>query len=163
MSAQAGDWLKGCPGMPGTVDFQFDYVQLGIWLRTSPELRGYLENLGHKGVEYARSIAPVGTRSTKHTQPGQYRDSIAFEVKASKSRLYMRLYSTDFTAWWIEYGSVKVPKYAVLRRTLDYLRSGQAQAPSAYAGVSEYDAANLGTQTKRRARRVKRAIASVRR
>lgn len=147
----------------GTVDFQLDYVQLGVWLRTSPELRSYLESMGHRGVEYARSIAPVGSRSTKHTHPGQYRDSLQFEVKASKSRLFLRIYSTDFTAWWIEYGSIKVPKYAILRRTLDYLKTGQAQAPSAYSGVSEYDANNLGSQTKRRARRVNRAIAAVRR
>jgi hypothetical protein len=146
-----------------TVEFSYNFAEIGLFLRTSPELRAYLEDLGRKGVEYARSIAPVGTRTTKHSKPGQYRDSIKFEVTASKTRLYLRIFSDDFTAWWIEYGSIKMPKSAVLRRTLDYLASGHAQAASGYAGVSEYDAGNLGTQTKRRARRVQRAIASVRR
>lgn len=149
--------------MADDVTLTVDYAAIGLFLRTSPELRSYLEDLGHKGVAYARSIAPVGTRATKYTKPGQYRDSIQFQVTASKTRMYLRIFTQDYTAWWIEYGSKKVPKYAVMRRTVDYLRTGHAQAPSAYAGVSEYDANNIGTQKKRRTRRVQRAIASVRR
>lgn len=149
--------------MLGDVTLTMNYAEIGLFLRTSPELRAYLEDLGHKGVEYARSIAPVGTRTTKHTTPGQYRDSIQFEVKTTKTRMYVRIFTQDYTAWWIEYGSKKVPKYAVMRRTLDYLRSGHAQAPSAYAGISEYDANNIGTQRKRSRQRFARATAALRR
>lgn len=149
--------------MADGVAFEFNYAELGVFLRTSPELRAYLDNLGRKGVVYARSIAPVGSRNTKHTRPGQYRDSLKYEIKTSKTRMYMRIFTDDYTAWWIEYGSIKVPKYAVLRRTLDYLLTGQAQAPSAYAGISAYDANNLGTAKKRRIRRAQRVTASIRR
>lgn len=149
--------------MADDVTLTINYEEIGIFLRTSPELRAHLEDLGHKGVEYARSIAPVGTRATKYTTPGQYRDSIQFEVTTSKTRMYLRIFTQDYTAWWIEYGSKKVPKYAVLRRTVDYLATGHAQAASAYSGVSEYDANNIGTQKARRTRRIQRAIASVRR
>jgi len=148
--------------MADSVTFQFNYAEIGVFLRSNPELRAYLDDLGRKGVQYARSIAPVGTRSTKYTHPGQYRDSFHYEVKDSKTRMYVRIFSDDFTAWWIEYGSIKVPKYAVLRRTLDFLASGHTQAASAYAGVSDYDARNVGTQGKRRTRRINRAVAATR-
>lgn len=139
------------------VTFQFDYVELGVFLRTNPELRAYLDDLGRKGVGYARTIAPVGTRTTKTTHPGQYRDSLKYEVTTGKTRMTLRIFSDDYTAWWLEYGSKHTAKYAVLRRTLDYLRSGQAQQPSAYGGISAYDAANTGTQLKRATRRRQRA------
>lgn len=143
--------------MPGDVTFTMNYAEVGLFLRTNPELRKYLEDLGRKGVEYARSIAPVGSRITRHTSPGQYRDSLRYEVTAGKTRMTLRIVSDDFTAWWQEYGSKKVPRRAVLRRTLDYLATGHAQAAASYAGSAEYDATNAGTQQKRAARRRSRA------
>ena len=143
--------------MPDSVTFTPDYVAIGVWLRTSPEIRLHLEDLGRKGVAYARSIAPVGTRTTKDTHPGQYRDSIRFVVVVGKSRMSLRIVSDDYTAWWQEYGSKKIPRRAVLRRTLDFLASGHASAPSSYGGSEEYDAANAGTQRTRATRRRSRA------
>jgi hypothetical protein len=140
-----------------TVVLTVDHVSIGLWLRTSPELRAYLEDLGRKGVAYARSIAPVGDRTTKTTTPGQYRDSLQFEVTAGKSRMSLRIFTDDYTAWWQEYGSKKVPRRAVLRRTLDYLASGHAQEASSYAGIDSYDAQNRGTQRRRNANRRARA------
>jgi hypothetical protein len=143
--------------MAGEVTFTMNYAEVGVFLRTNPELRRYLEDLGRKGVDYARSIAPVGTRTTKNTRPGQYRDSLQYEVKSGKNRMTLRIFSDDYTAWWQEYGSKKVPRRSVLRRTLDYLATGHAQAASSYAGSAEYDATNAGTQRKRAARRRTRA------
>lgn len=134
-----------------------DYAAIGVWLKTNPELRAYLEELGRKGVDYARSIAPVGTRTTKTTKPDQYRDSLQHEVKVGSTRMYLRIFSDDYTAWWIEYGSKKMPKRAVLRRTLDFLASGAPKAAADYEGIGEYDAANAGTQHKRAMKRRSRA------
>lgn len=135
-----------------------DYIAVGVWLRTSPEIRAYLEDLGKKGVEYAKSIAPVGSRVTKHSVPGQYRDSLKYEIRVGRSRMYLRIYSDDFTAWWVEYGSKHNTKRAVLRRTLDYLATGHAAAAATYGGIAEYDAANLGTHGQRSASRRARAV-----
>lgn len=149
--------------MAEDVTLTVDYAAVGEFLRTSPELRAYLDSLGRRGVAYARSLAPVGTRDTKTTHPGQYRDSLDFEVIEGKTRMYLRIFTRDYTAWWIEYGSKKVPRYAVLRRTLDYLATGHAGDPASYAGISEYDAGNLGTLRKRASQRARRVRIAARR
>lgn len=135
---------------------RMDFAAIGLWLRTSPELRAYLDELGRKGLAYAQSIAPVGTRATKHSTPGQYRDSLFYEINVGPHRMQLKIGAKDFTSWWIEYGSLHNTKHAVLRRTLDYLRSGTAADASAYAGIGAYDAANAGSQDKRAARRTAR-------
>lgn len=98
-----------------------DYEMAGIWLRTSPELRAVLESLGCKGVQYAQSIAPVGGARDPH--PGAYRDSINYEIHQGKSRMSLRVGARDQKAHWIEFGAKHMPKYGVLRRTLDFLRA----------------------------------------
>lgn len=100
---------------------QIDYRAMGIWLRTSPELRAQLESLGKKGVDYAKQIAPVGgPPSDKH--PGAYRASINYEIHQGKSRMSLRVGARDQKAHWIEFGAAHMPKFGVLRRTLDYLK-----------------------------------------
>lgn len=98
-----------------------DYEQMGIWLRTSPALRAHLERLGEGGVGFARSIAPVG-EAPRDRHPGAYRDSINYEIHQGKSRMSLRIGARDNKAHWIEWGAKHMPKFAVLRRTLDYLR-----------------------------------------
>ena len=97
-----------------------DYELVGIWLRTSPELRAVLEDLGQKGVAYAKSIAPVGGGRDPH--PGAYRDSISYEIHQGKTRMVLRIGASDRKCFWVEFGAKHMPKYAVLRRTMDYLR-----------------------------------------
>lgn len=99
-----------------------DYHMAGIWLRTSPELREYLKGLGVKGVAYAKSIAPVGDAS-KDKHAGAYRDSINYEIHQGKSRMSLRIGARDQKSSWIEFGAKHMPKHAVFRRTIDYLRS----------------------------------------
>lgn len=97
-----------------------DYEMAGIWLRTSPELRSFLEGLGRKGVGFAQSIAPVGNPARdKHS--GAYRDSINYEIHQGKSRMSLRIGARDQKAHWIEFGSKKMAKFGVLRKTLDFL------------------------------------------
>ncbi|AHH98330.1 HK97 gp10 family phage protein [Kutzneria albida] len=86
-----------------------------------PGLVTYLKELAEKGAEHAKSIAPVGTRTTKHSTPGQYRDSITAEVHTSKTRVVGRIRATDFTAYWIEFGSKHNEKQAILAKTMDFL------------------------------------------
>lgn len=142
----------------GDVTLTLSYDEVGLFLRESPELRAYFASLGRKAVAYAQSIAPVGERNTTHSYPGQYRDSIQFEVSTGRSRMALRVFSDDYKAWWIEYGSRKMPRHAVLRRTLDYLASGHAGDPSSYGGSEDYDAANPGTQRTRTAQRRARSV-----
>jgi hypothetical protein len=100
---------------------QIDYGMMGIWLRTSPELRAHLENLGKSGTGYAKSIAPVGS-APKDKHPGAYRDSLNYEIHQGKSRMSLRIGARDQKAHWIEFGAKHMPKFSVLRQTLDYLR-----------------------------------------
>lgn len=99
---------------------QLDYHMVGIWLRTSPELRAVLENLGSKGVQYAKGIAPVGGARDPH--PGAYRDSINYEIHQGKTRMSLRIGARDQKAHWIEFGAKHMPEYGVLTKTLDYLK-----------------------------------------
>lgn len=98
-----------------------DYTAMGIWLRTSPELRAHLERLGRQGVAYAQSIAPVG-EAPRDRHPGAYRDSINYEIHQGKSRMSLRIGARDQKSHWIEYGAKHMPKYGVLRRVLDYVK-----------------------------------------
>lgn len=142
---------------PGGVKIELDYAAIGEFLRTDPAIRAYLTELGEKGTAYAKSIAPVGTRTTKYSQPGQYRDSIGYEVVEGRTRMSLRIYATDFTAFWVEYGSKHNTRHAVLRRTLDFLRYGGAKSASDYGGAEAYDTAHPESQRKRDARRRYRA------
>lgn len=143
---------------PG-VSLELNFAEIGEFLRTDPGLREYLADLGERGVTYARSIAPIGTRTTKNTKPGQYRDSLGYEVVEGRTRMSLRIYAADFTAWWVEYGSKHNTRRAVLRRTLDYLHTGSAGDPSSYGGAEAYDAEHPLTQRRRAARRRFRAAA----
>jgi hypothetical protein len=113
-------------------DFVFDPVAIGIWAKTSPELREALVRMGEAGVPYAKSIAPVGEsgqggaysgKKGKPRHPGDYRDSLTYEIHEGRTRMSLRILSTDFKAGWIEKGTKKMPKHAVLSRTLDFLKS----------------------------------------
>lgn len=114
-------------------DFVFDPVAIGIWAKTSPELREAFVRMGEAGVPYARSIAPVGEsgqggaysskKGGKARHPGDYRESLGYEIHEGRTRMSLRIFSTDFKAGWIEKGTKKMPKHAVLSKTLDFLKS----------------------------------------
>jgi len=114
-------------------EFVFDPVAIAVWAKTSPELREALVRMGEAGVPYAKSIAPVGElgqggayssrKGRAQRRPGDYRDSLGYEIHDGRSRMSLRIFATDFKAGWIEKGTKKMPKYAVLSRTLDFLKS----------------------------------------
>lgn len=103
-------------------DFKIDYKAIGKWLEADPALHAYLDSVAKKAAEYARSIAPVGDKTSKYTHPGAYRDGIIGYVAISKGRMRARVAATDWKSHFIEYGTKKMPKDAVLRRTLDHFR-----------------------------------------
>jgi hypothetical protein len=108
--------------------FAIDQVAMEVYLQTNPELRAVLLAEAERGKEYARSIAPVGTKS--HVlksgyvdNPGDYRDSIEATVVQGHRRQIGRVSTTDYKRFWVEYGAKHMPKHAVLRKTLDHLKS----------------------------------------
>lgn len=112
-----------------------DHLALEVWLKTAPELRALLSEIGRQGVDYAKTIAPVGVEGEggayspsrpghEQRHPGEYRDSLEWTIHSGRSRMSLRVQSKDFKAGWIEKGTRFMPKHAVLARTLDYLKSG---------------------------------------
>lgn len=91
---------------------------IGEYLRGNPDLRAALENLARAGLEFARSIAPVGDPDTDK-RAGQYLNSLYGEVHKGPTRMTARVGSTDYKRYWIEYGAVHTEKQMVLRRALD--------------------------------------------
>jgi hypothetical protein len=100
------------------VEFIPDKSGLGAFLRTSSDLRAELNRIGRIGLDYARSIAPVGDPATD-PDSGAYRDSLWAEVQVGPSRMVLRVGSTDYKRYWIEHGAKHMPKHRVLGRTLE--------------------------------------------
>ena|SRR5437899_5001545 len=110
-------------------EFRLDPLAIALWAKTSPELRAAFERMGPEGVAYAKSVAPVGVPGEggaysghAHRRPGEYRDSLEWEIHEGRTRMSLRIFSTNFKAGWIEKGTKHMPKYAVLSRTLDFLK-----------------------------------------
>ena len=104
-------------------------LKANAFVATSPVLKARMLAMAKRGEEYAKSIAPVGEK--EHTlksgyvdHPGDYRDSIEGEVVLKNGRWIGRVIARDFKAHWIEYGTKKMPKQAVMRRTQAYLEQG---------------------------------------
>lgn len=136
-------------------EYQPDLIGLRAYLMTDPVLSEELEKLAKRVLTEAQRLAPVGEAPHDKT-PGEYRDSLYMQKHISKSRMSFRIGSTSKKAWWIEYGTKHMPKFAVLRRALDSITRG-AQSPSDYQGVAEYDASNAGSQRSRALNRAARA------
>lgn len=103
-------------------------------LREDPFIRASLEAMAHKGIAFAQSISPVGSAPhDKH--PGIYQASFGWEMHMTKTRMVLRIGNKDQKAWWIEYGAAHMPKFAVLRRMLDYLRSGSYNSAGSYSSA----------------------------
>lgn len=136
-------------------EFKPDYLGVKAYLIADDALSAYLYTLASQVLATAQDIAPVGEPS-EDPDSGEYKASLFLEKHLSPSRMSYRVGSTSKKAWWIEYGTKKSPKFAVLRRALDHL-SGNGKSISDYAGVAEYDARNAGNAVKRSVNRTKRA------
>jgi hypothetical protein len=115
-------------GLDATVVNAELHLKAERFLETSPEAKAAALALASRGAEYARSIAPVGEKDHRLKSgyvdhAGDYRDSIEGEVVFKNGRWRGRVVARDFKAHWIEYGTKKWPKLAIMRRTRDYLDS----------------------------------------
>lgn len=100
---------------------------VGPALAVSEVIKAGLLAEAKRGESYGKSIAPVSKRP--HTlpsgyvnNPGDYRKSIEGTVVFEKGRWIGRVGAQDWKAHWIEYGTVKMPKQAIMRRTAAHLR-----------------------------------------
>lgn len=83
------------------------------FLKNSSFVHLALEEAGKEAVEIWRKYAPVGTK--EHTtkggyldKPGSYRDSIRYKIVRNPTRMKCRVYTNDYKAHWLEYGTVKM-------------------------------------------------------
>lgn len=96
--------------------------------------RKALEARAQKVVDYWQSIAPVfdpndpreHRKAPAHGKPGDYRDSISFELVDGDGSLYAKVSASDFKAAWIEYGTKHMPKHAPLAKVKARFRSLKA-------------------------------------
>jgi hypothetical protein len=98
------------------------------FLATSPEAKAHALALAKAGEKYAKGIAPVGEKDHRLKSgyvdhAGDYRDSIEGDVVFKGGRWRGRVTARDFKAHWIEYGTKRWPKLAIMRRTRDYIDS----------------------------------------
>lgn len=136
-------------------EFQADYIGVKAFLIADEALEVYLHTLASSVLSTAEDIAPVGD-PVKDKNSGEYRDSLYLEKHISPSRMSFRVGSRSQKAWWVEYGTAKMPKFAVLRRALDHA-AGISKSLGSYEGISQYDAGNKGNAIKRAVNRTKRA------
>ncbi len=78
---------------------------------------------------YAKTIAPVGARAHKvsanhYDEPGDFKDSIDAEVIFKRGAWRGRVIARDYKAHWIEYGTKKMKKQAIMRRAAAHARGG---------------------------------------
>lgn len=101
----------------GIVRFQWDYVQMGAYLRTSPDLSNACYEMAKEGAETAKGLAPVGTRDDKYHSPGRFRDSIKAERAKVLDGRQGAIITSDVL--WSEFGRRRTRSYKgaeVLRR-----------------------------------------------
>ncbi len=80
-----------------------------------PHMMTVLGTYAEAGAEHARADAPTG-----HRHRGlHYRDSIRAVVGVDGRGPYGRVFSVDFAAHLVEFGSVNNPVYAPLRRGVE--------------------------------------------
>jgi hypothetical protein len=95
----------------------------------SAEIKQAVRDKAIEARDYWRSIAPVNKYGDEgagkphvydgHTDdPGDYRDSI--RIKFEKGGREAKVYTNDYKARWIEYGTSKMPEYAPAQRTVDH-------------------------------------------
>ncbi|MEV6258079.1 hypothetical protein AB0L97_32975 [Nocardia sp. NPDC051911] len=106
-----------------------ELTKLSAAASASPQARIECERLAKKGERYGKSIAPVNKTNRPHRvsrghidEPGDYQKSIRGDVVFKGGVWRGRVGAYDFKAHWIEYGTKKMAKFAIMRRTAGYLR-----------------------------------------
>ncbi|MGW0052045.1 hypothetical protein [Nocardia nova] len=110
-----------------------ELTKLSAAAGASPQARAECERLAKKGEAYAKTIAPVNKTGKPHRlpsgyvdQPGDYRNSIRGETLFKDGRWRGRVGAYDWKSHLLEYGTRKMPKVAVMRRTAGHLRGTES-------------------------------------
>lgn len=100
-----------------------DLKAMGFTVAADLGIELALAEFAHEVRDHARSIAPVfgdlppKRDAPKDGEPGDYKDSIQCMPYGPE---HWRVYSNDFKAIWIEFGSIHMPEYAVFAKTAAY-------------------------------------------
>ncbi|MBF6060511.1 HK97 gp10 family phage protein [Nocardia terpenica] len=109
------------------------------FLKNSSIIHARLEEAGKEAVEYWKSIAPVNTdpgephilKSGWVDNPGDYRDSIRYEIVRNPTRMKVRVMATDYKAHWLEFGTVKMEaRHPMADTREEMLNRGYQRAPN---------------------------------
>lgn len=112
--------------MAGFGGFRVDLAGMGRYLAESPELAAACLAHAETGVQFAKSISPVGGRGDKH--PGEFRESIRAVPGGNGKRVGARIVAEPL---WVEFGRRRTNPYDgahVLRRTGQMLNAPRRSA-----------------------------------
>lgn len=80
-------------------------------LGRSVEMMSFVQTLATQAAAHTRELAPVLT--------GTYRDSIKADARILEGKATGLVFSDDFKALWIEYGTETNPTFAPLRKGVE--------------------------------------------
>jgi hypothetical protein len=93
--------------MAGFTWVTIDYRGMGVYLRTSPDLRAAVMAHANKGAQLARAIAPVGPARDPHR--GQFKASIQGSASTGwDGRIVARITADPV---WVEFGRTRTHRY----------------------------------------------------
>ncbi|QIS06759.1 hypothetical protein F5X71_34610 [Nocardia brasiliensis] len=93
--------------------YRVDANAFADFLKNSSYIHAELTRAGQEAVAIWKALAPVGnrthiTRGGYVDRPGSYRDSIRYKIMRNPTRMKVRVYTTDYKAHWLEFGTVKM-------------------------------------------------------
>ncbi|MEU6580666.1 hypothetical protein [Nocardia sp. NPDC046763] len=102
----------------------------GEFMATSAEVRDGLKEAAEHGAEIGRGIAEAElTHSRRHVtkggyvnEPGDYARAFRGERVFVNGAWHGRVVNDDWKCWWIEDGTEKWPKHAIMLRTAAQMR-----------------------------------------
>lgn len=111
-----------------------EITKLSAAAGASPQARERCEQLAKKGEKYAKSIAPVNRRPGRPhrlksgyvDEPGDYQKSIRGDTVFKDGAWRGRVGAYDYKSHWIEYGTKRMAKRPIMRRTAGYLRGTES-------------------------------------
>jgi len=106
--------------VPGIKQSEIDKVIRG------PKVKAAMMTKAVKVQDYWKSVSPVfdptdpkeHRKNPEHGAPGDYRDSIVVEVGKDAQGPFVKVKTTDFKRFWIEFGTKTMPKRAPRLKTL---------------------------------------------
>ena len=112
-------------------DVGISKADIDMAIGASAEIRAGVMAKAVEVRDHWASISPVfGDKpphraEPPHGDPGQYRDSIRISYAQKSTGFFSaKVFTTNYLAHWIEYGSSKMPEYAPAQKTADHFNGG---------------------------------------